>query len=247
MFNFFTKHYFLADHLEGLVDIHNHILPGIDDGAKTVADSLDLLKGMEALGITDFICTPHIMDNYYPNTPKGIGAAEGTLKNALAQEGLEHMNIRVAAEHMIDSNFEHILDKGAIMPLAGSYLLIEMSYLQPSLNLLPAVEKISDQQLYPILAHPERYAFLHGSRRTFAGYKDKGMLLQMNLLSLSAYYGKEVQKAALRLLDGGLIDFMASDIHNTRQLHALKEIKLKKDVLEKVTPILQKTAYNFAS
>jgi tyrosine-protein phosphatase YwqE len=246
MFDFFTKQYFLADHLEGLVDIHNHIMPGIDDGAKTAADSLELIKGMEAMGITDFICTPHIMDNYYPNTPKSIADAEIALKLALAEEGLAHIKIRKAAEHMIDSNFENILEKGNIMPLDGRYLLIEMSYLQPSLNLLTAVEQISEQDLYPILAHPERYAFLHGSTRTFSGYKEKGMLLQMNLLSLSPYYGKEVQKAAFRLVEAGLIDFMASDVHNTRQLNALKEVKLKKSFLEKVTPILQKTAYNFA-
>lgn len=228
------------------MDIHNHILPGIDDGAKTPADALELIKGMEAMGITDFICTPHIMDNYYPNTPESIADAETTLKIALAEEGLQHIKIRAAAEHMIDSNFENILEKGNIMPLDGRYLLIEMSYLQPSLNLLTAVEKIADQNLYPILAHPERYAFLHGSKRTFTAYKEKGMLLQMNLLSLSPYYGKEVQKAAYRLLEAGLIDFMATDIHNTRQLNALKELKLKKELLDRVVPILHKTAYNFA-
>lgn len=245
MFNFFTKKNFLIDYLEGFADIHNHLLPGIDDGAKSVEDSIELIKGFGEFGVSDFICTPHIMENYHPNTPATISNSFALLQNGLKMNNLNHVNIDMAAEHMIDSNFENILEKDEVMPLDKRYLLIEMSYLQPSLNLLTAVEKIADKNLYPILAHPERYAFLHGKTRTYQEYKDKGMLMQLNILSLSNYYGKEVQKSALSLLDSGLLDFISSDVHNARQLKAIREIQLSTSLIAKVEPLIQKTAYNF--
>ncbi len=245
MFSFFTKKKFLIDYLEGFVDIHNHILPGIDDGAKTVEDSLALIKGFAEFGVTHFICTPHIMENYYPNSPETINKALSLLQNALKMNDLKHVHIEAAAEHMIDAGFESRLEEHKIMPLADNYILIEMSYLQPSLNLFDMVEKISENKLYPILAHPERYNFLHGKIKSFEEFKKKGMLLQLNILSVSGYYGKEVQNTALSLLDNNLLDFVATDIHNTRQLTALKEIKLKDTTLEKLVPILERTTYNF--
>ncbi|UWX56116.1 hypothetical protein NYZ99_07405 [Maribacter litopenaei] len=111
MFSFFTKKRYLIDHLEGFVDIHNHILPGIDDGAKSVEDSLALIKGFGEFGVTDFICTPHIMENYYPNTPETINNSLGLLQNALKMNELKRVHIQAAAEHMIDAGFENRLDE----------------------------------------------------------------------------------------------------------------------------------------
>lgn len=235
----------MVDYLEGFVDIHNHILPGIDDGAKTVEDSLALIKGFKELGVTEFICTPHVMENYYPNSPETINNALAVLKNGLKTNNLNAIKVEAAAEHMIDAGFESKLEQNLIMPLAENYILIEMSFLQPSLNLFDMVEKIADRNLYPILAHPERYTFLHGKSKSLEGYKNKGMLLQLNLLSLSGYYGKNVQKAALNLLESNLIDFISSDLHHLDQMKKLKEINLSTKVLERVKPLLEKTTYNF--
>jgi tyrosine-protein phosphatase YwqE len=245
MFTFFKKRIFLIDQLEGFVDIHNHILPGIDDGAKTTEESLNLIKAFGEFGVNDFICTPHIMHNYYDNTPKSIKKSYEQLKKVLNEKGLKGINIDYAAEHMIDSNFETILAENNIMPLANNYLLIEMSYLQPSLNLLDSVKKIALKKYYPILAHPERYVFLHEKKGNYSMYREKGLLMQLNLLSLSEYYGKNVQKMAFELLQSGHIDFLATDIHNKRQLRALKEIRLNTKVLNQVMPIIEKTTFNF--
>ncbi|PIB23004.1 tyrosine-protein phosphatase [Maribacter sp. 4G9] len=247
MFSFFTKKHFLIDRLEGFVDIHNHILPGIDDGAKTVEDSLALITGFKEFGVTDFICTPHIMENYYPNTPDTIKNSLAQLQQGLKANDLNHVRVEAAAEHMIDSGFEGKLEENRFMPLAESYVLIEMSYLQPSLNLFDMVEKISEKSLYPILAHPERYNFLHGKLKSFEEFKKKGMLLQLNILSVSGYYGKEVQKTALSLLNNNLLDFIATDIHNLKQLSALKEMELKQSVIDSLLPIIERTTYNFRS
>ncbi|APA65510.1 tyrosine-protein phosphatase [Maribacter sp. 1_2014MBL_MicDiv] len=245
MFNFFSKKHFLIDHLEGFIDIHNHILPGIDDGAKTVEDSIELIKGFNEFEVNDFICTPHIMENYYPNNPSTIQSSLSLLKNALKMNNLEHISIEAAAEHMIDSGFETILNEYKVMPLAKSYLLIEMSYLQASINFDSAVQKIKTNGLFPILAHPERYMYLHNKMDKYKHFKTDGVLFQLNLLSLGDYYGSEVQKVANWLLKNNLIDFAASDVHKITQLNALKKISIKEKTLMLIKPIIEKTIYNF--
>tara|TARA_R110002050_G_scaffold67407_2_gene145916 strand:+ start:46580 stop:47377 length:798 start_codon:yes stop_codon:yes gene_type:complete len=244
MFHIFNKKRFLVDYLSHFVDIHNHILPGIDDGAKTVEESLNLIKGFSEIGIERFIATPHIMDNYYPNTPHTINQSLSLVKNELITNNLTHISIAAAAEHMIDSNFELLLEKSEVLPIRKNYLLIEMSYLQPSINFDDAIFKIGANSYFPILAHPERYAYLHKSSK-YKQYKDKGVLFQMNLLSLSNYYGKEVSKMAHELIDKNLIDFVATDVHNMNQLNDLKKIKISSKTLEQLLPIIENTKYNF--
>ncbi|MEA1785980.1 CpsB/CapC family capsule biosynthesis tyrosine phosphatase [Arenibacter sp. GZD96] len=242
---FFTKKRFLIDSLEGFVDIHNHILPGIDDGAKTVADSMALLKGFAEFGVHRFITTPHIMHNYYPNTPTTITAALNRLKKEMLHHGLKDSNIEAAAEHMIDDNFETLLENDGIMRLKADYLLVEMSFLQPPLHISEAIEKTTGRGLFPILAHPERYLFLHQSLKKYDQFKAQGVLFQMNMLSLSSFYGKEVQKTAFKLLERGQIDFLGSDVHNLSQLHALKEITLSKKNAARLLSVIDQTIGRF--
>jgi len=245
MFSFFEKKTFLIDHLNGFTDIHNHILPGIDDGAKTVEDSIELIKGFGEFGVTNFIATPHIMHNYYPNTYESISTSYANLKNRLSYNNIDNVSISIAAEHMIDANFETILEKKEVMPIDKNYLLVEMSYLQASINFDNAINKIAEGKLFPILAHPERYVYLHPKFGKYKKYKNKGIMFQLNLLSLSNYYGKDVQKTANKLLNEDLIDFAGSDVHNIRQLNSLKEIKLTKKQLQKIIPVIDKTTQSF--
>ncbi len=245
MFDFFKKKYFLVDFLEDFIDIHNHILPGIDDGAKNVDDSIALIKGFGEFGVTDFIATPHIMNSYYPNNPKTINDALILLKNGLLQQKMKHVSIRAAAEHMIDDNFETLLEHEEIMPLGGNYLLVEMSFLQASINFEQALKKIRQKGYFAIFAHPERYLYLHSNLHLHKSYKKQGVLYQMNLLSLSKYYGKEVQQMASRLLDQGMIDFVATDVHNLRQLNSLKEVQVSSKMSDILKPIMDKSHSTF--
>ena len=246
MFGIFNKKKFLVDFLEGLVDIHNHILPGIDDGAKTVEESLELIKNFSDFGIRNFIATPHIMHNYYPNDANTINTSLTLLKNGLLMNEVKDVCVKAAAEHMIDANFETILENRGIMPLEKNYLLIEMSYLQASINFDDAIQKIASHRYFPILAHPERYVYLHNRMGKYRKYKEKGILFQLNLLSLSEFYGKNVQQAAFKLLEEGLIDYVASDVHNMNQLQNLKEIRITPKMLDKLMPVIEGTIYNFS-
>ncbi|MER3373022.1 MAG: CpsB/CapC family capsule biosynthesis tyrosine phosphatase [Allomuricauda sp.] len=245
MLSFFSRKEFLVDHLGGLVDIHNHILPGIDDGAKTVEDSIALIKGFGEFGVTRFVCTPHIMHNYYPNTPETIQQSFEKLKNALNREGMDGVSLDKAAEHMIDDNFEQLLRNDQIMLLRKYHLLVEMSFLQPPINMNSALDKVISGGLFPVLAHPERYLFLSSTSKRLRAYKEKGALFQVNLLSLANYYGSDVKSKALKLMENNLIDFVGSDVHNMQQLKSLKEATITKKMGKMLDTIVNDTIEQF--
>lgn len=245
MFQIFNKKRYLADLLENFVDVHNHILPGIDDGAQNTKESLGLIRAFGELGITNFVASPHIMHNYHPNTPGTIRDSLKLLKNALMEEGLTDVSVDAAAEHMIDDNFEALLENGEVMPLRNDYLLVEMSFLQAPINFDQAIVKIASNRLYPVLAHPERYGFLHQRTSKYGQFREQGISLQLNLLSLGDYYDKDVQKIALKLLDEGLIDYVASDVHRLQHLDVIKETTLSSGVLKKLTPVIHHTIEAF--
>jgi len=245
MLSIFSKKRFLVDYLENFVDVHNHILPGIDDGAQTTEDSIALIKGFGEFGVRRFVASPHIMHNYHPNTPDTISDALTVLENALLNEGMKDVAIAAAAEHMIDENFESILEEGRIMPLRKDYLLVEMSFLQAPFNFDQAIVKIASKGLYPILAHPERYKFLHHHLGKYERFRRRGIFLQLNLLSLANYYDKDVQKVAVKLLDRGQIDFVASDVHRLQHLEAIRETTLPGSVIKQLIPVINNTIEAF--
>lgn len=245
MVHWFHKKKFLTDYLEGFVDIHNHILPGIDDGAKTVEESMALIKAFEEFGIRHFIATPHILPGLYANTPQTIHAAHQELMEALLEHRQTDVSILPAAEHMIDDTFEDLLNQDGIMPLKGGYILVEMSYLQPSLGFDEAIIQITKKGLTPILAHPERYLYLHQTPAKYKEYRQKGILFQLNMLSLGPYYGKDVQKKAHQLMEHGMIDFVGTDTHSLKHLNAIKELQLKEKEADRLLPVIQNTIAAF--
>ncbi len=245
MISIFNKKKYLVDLLKDSVDIHNHILPGIDDGAQTINDSIDLIKGFLEIGVSNFIATPHIMHNYHNNTPETISKALQVLKEELIKSKIYNVHIAASAEHMIDDNFEAILLADKVMPMRNEYLLVEMSYLQPPINFDESVTAIAYKRYFQILAHPERYNFLHARPKKYLEYKRRGILFQLNALSLGDFYGKEVQKMAYKLLEEEFIDFMGSDVHNMNQLNALKEVTITTKTKEQLVPIITRTIENF--
>ncbi len=246
MFQIFSKNDYLVDHLKGFVDIHNHILPGIDDGAKNVEQSIELLRTFGEFGVTHFICTPHIMTNFYDNTPKTIKESYNKLNKELGKTtDLSELSITYAAEHMIDANFETLLEKNNVLKLGKDHLLIEMSYLQASINFDTAVREILNKQLFPVFAHPERYGYLHTDFKKYSSYKKIGLKFQLNALSLFGYYGRGTQKIAHKLLHDGYYDFIATDTHGMRHLKALKETRITKKTLYSLHQLIIRTIEEF--
>ncbi|TRO65092.1 tyrosine-protein phosphatase [Christiangramia sabulilitoris] len=225
MLSFFQKNIYLVDLIEGITDFHNHILPGIDDGAKSIEESIGLIKAFENISITNFVATPHVIGEYYPNTPQTISSAYQNLAKQLEDPS----RIAYAAEYMMDQHFIDILENGEILNIIGSKVLVEMSYFQPPLNLNEILFKIQNASYSPILAHPERYAFFHSkSLEKFKDLKSRGCDFQLNMLSLSGHYGLGIQKTAFQMLENKMIDFICSDVHRIDHLEKIKKIKVPK-------------------
>ncbi|WP_010228291.1 tyrosine-protein phosphatase [Gillisia marina] len=247
MISIFRKKEFLVDHLQGITDIHNHILPGIDDGAQNIEDSISLLEKFSDIGISKFIATPHIMNDYYPNTPKTINNALALLNKGISEnEKLKNTEIHFAAEYMMDQNFLDLMKTEKLLPLKDNMVLVEMSYFQAPINLNEILFKLQTNGYKPVLAHPERYAFYHAKDLSkYEDLKNRGCLFQLNTLSLTPHYGSNMQKFAYRLLENGMIDFIGSDAHRIQHIEKLQAIKLEKKHLNKIDKVLTKTRDEF--
>ncbi|MCL6218880.1 tyrosine-protein phosphatase [Zunongwangia pacifica] len=243
MFSFFAKKYFFVDLLEGFTDFHNHILPGIDDGSPDVETSLQLLKKFEEFGVTSFVHTPHVMNDYYPNTPDTINAALKELKAAQP----EHIKNSAAAEYMMDQPLMDKIDDEKLLKISGNFSLVEMSFLQPPINLKEIIFALQNKGHVLILAHPERYGFFHASDlRKYSSLKTRGCYFQLNMLSLSEHYGKGIQKMAFKLLENQMIDYISSDTHRLEHLEKLQNIKLKSKEIEMLKPVIENSKSLFA-
>lgn len=240
MFNFFNKEIPLNDMFNSeYIDIHSHILPGIDDGSKSVEMSIELLTKMKEYGVVNFVFTPHILEGVWENTPSIINKSFEKLQNAVSKyTDLSDLSMRYAAEYMLDNNFQKILKNKDILTIKDSFVLIEMSYLNPPINLFEMLFDIQMAGYKPILAHPERYNFLHNNFDEYHKLKDAGCKFQVNLLSLTNYYGQHVNKAAVKLIKNNLIDFVGSDAHHHNHLNALQKIGDKK-ILKNIIPLIK--------
>jgi len=224
------------------VDMHNHLLPGIDDGSNSVQQSLHYIEELQRLGLKKFICTPHIMAGVHQNTKFSIEHAKDSLVAGLKKSGND-VDIFGAAEHMIDENLSLLIRENELCVMPGGYVLIEMSYLSESKALFHTILNIQKLGYKPILAHPERYNYYHSNFNIYKQIKDAGCLLQLNLLSLSRYYGVDVKAIAMTLLKSGMYDFVGTDLHHQRHLDALKNIVEKYPIREmlRTSPILNET------
>jgi tyrosine-protein phosphatase YwqE len=211
------------------IDIHSHLLPGIDDGAKDLAHSIQLIKTMRSYGIQNFITTPHVLGDVYPNSSDTIREKLKEVQQELKQQGLEDVNISAAAEYMLDERFATLLADDDILTLKDHYILVEMSYFSPPLNLYDVLFEIQLKGYKPILAHPERYNFYHNDFENYYKLKKAGCLFQLNFLSLTSQYGKYVQQTGQKLLKLGLYDFIGTDTHHSKHLELLKTLAPEKN------------------
>jgi tyrosine-protein phosphatase YwqE len=206
-------------------DIHSHILPGLDDGSPDVETSLQLLQSLSDAGIHKFICTPHVIGDMYRNTPETINQALSKLRNAVQQNGMS-MEINAGAEYMLDDHFLELLrKKEPLMKLTKNYILTELSYSTAPEKLEKISFEININNYLPLMAHPERYPYYHKNYDAYYRLKELGFLLQVNLLSLTGYYGKNVAKAAKFILENKLADFVGTDLHHFNHLNVLTDTK----------------------
>lgn len=227
-------HQFSTKYSENLsflkTDMHCHILPEIDDGAKTVEESVSLVSGLQSLGYTKLICTPHI-NEIYANNIEVIEAKYQVLRQRLIDNGIE-ISIEYAAEYQLGLHFNSIIEKNALLSINKNFVLIEMSYMMEASNIRDVIFSILMKGYQPVLAHPERYKYYHNRIEAIKQIIDAGCLLQLNLLSLIGYYGKGAMQMANYLLKEKMISFAGTDVHHMKHIYAIKELLKNKNIVE---------------
>lgn len=231
MFNFFKRKKqstLMPEFLPFDTDIHSHILPGIDDGSPDIETSLQLIEGLYYAGIRKSIATPHIIGDLYRNTPEIINTALQQLKKACKEKGFA-FEITAAAEYMLDDYFMELLKKNEpLLTLHKNIILTEIPYSSAPENLDEIVAAIKEKGYQPILAHPERYHFCQQNLDTIYELIELGFILQVNLLSITGYYGNKAQKAVKFIFDNNLTNLVGTDLHHKKHLEHINTPKNRK-------------------
>ena len=204
-------------------DIHSHLLPGIDDGVGTFEESIELIRAFSDLGYQRLITTPHVMQDFYRNKASDILQLSEELKKRIKKEGIP-ISLGAAAEYYLDEGLMEMLDKDQqILTFGKNYLLFETSFINKPMYLEEFIFKCTSKGLIPVLAHPERYAFIHHDPSMLEQLKSRGVLLQVNANSITGYYSKDVKKLVRKMIDGNLVDFVGSDCHSLKHMNVLRQ------------------------
>jgi len=218
--NFFRKTKLISYAQLG-VDMHSHVLPGLDDGADTLEQALGMVADLKQKGYRKLIMTPHIMGDFFKNTPAGILEKLNLLKAAVQEKNWD-IELECAAEYYLDEWFlQKIASDQPLLIFGDNYLLFETSYINEPLNFKEAVFKLKSSGYKPVLAHPERYTYLYGRFNELENMHASGILFQINLNSLSGYYSEAAKQVAEKLVDQKMVHFIGTDAHHTRHLHFL--------------------------
>lgn len=212
------------------VDIHSHLLPGIDDGARTFSDSLRLTKSLQSFGITQIITTPHIIQHVWDNRQEDIESLCKITKTNLETEDI-NIPFKAAAEYLMDDQFVRLFQSKSLLTLKDNYVLVEMSYINAPIQLYTILFDLQVAGYTPVLAHPERYLFYQNNFDEYKKLKRAGCLFQLNLLSVVGYYGAQITSTAEKLLAAGLYDYVGSDVHHDNHIAAFSQKVSMKDTL----------------
>lgn len=211
-----------------VTDMHSHLIPDIDDGSKTLEESVALIKRLEGYGLKKLITTPHVMTEFYKNTPESILSGLEVLKAALVEEDVA-VEMGAAAEYYMDEIFlDRVMEGQELLTFGQNHVLVETGFMSKPSMLLESLFQLEMAGYQPVLAHPERYLYLHHDTELLQALIDRNITFQLNLLSLTGYYSKPVKKFAEKLVDEGLVKLIGTDCHNERYLNFLEKLPEEK-------------------
>lgn len=220
-------HWFKKREIENYIpplttDLHSHLLPGVDDGVKTVSESLELLNQFQDLGFTKLIISPHVHE-LYRNTANSLLTHYENFTQTLANSGL-FIQLQLTAEYNLDDWFlSQFANNETLLPFAGNHLLFETNFFAEPLILNEIIFKMKSKKYIPVLAHPERYMYLHNNLARLEDLQQRGVLFQLNSISLAGAYGPAVERTARELIDRGMVQFLGSDCHNKIHFELLRK------------------------
>lgn len=222
--------------VELVVEVHNHVLPGVDDGARTMQDALQMMFFWAEMGYQKVIATPH--QNTSMNAPEHrLQEAEAKLQAQIQEQELP-IFLTSAAEYLIEPELLKQLDSLRTFG-PKRYVLIELGFWMPPIGWEQVVFELQQRDYTPVLAHPERYSF--ADKQTMKKWFEQGYLLQVNLLSLGGAYGREAQAKAEYLLEKGWVHFLGSDMHHPSQIPLVVQALSHKTVRRHIPKLLNPT------
>lgn len=216
-----------VDYSTVVTDMHSHFIPGIDDGSKSIEESVQLIREMHELGFKKIITTPHIMSDYFKNTPEIILGGLEEVRRAVKQAGIS-IELHAAAEYYIDDGFVRKLESEKLLTFGDNNLLFEVSYINCPDNINDIIFRMQVAGYKPIMAHPERYPFWYNDFDQYRLFRDNGVLLQINANSIGGYYGYDAKKIAEKLIDNNMVDLIGSDCHAMKHIEGLKRTQHEK-------------------
>ena len=231
IFSLFKSEPYPIDNNPFKVDIHSHLLPQIDDGVQSLKESIALIKKFKLLGYTKLITTPHVISDFYPNNKEIITNKLHIVQNALKENNID-ISVEAGAEYYVDMSFLELIEERNIITFMNHYVLFETSYNEKPFILEHVISSLLENGYIPVLAHPERYRYLHQNIEHYKNLKAQGVLFQVNAKSLYNH-SKVEYKIALKLIELGLVDFIGSDAHRMRDINKL-ETFLKSRICKKV-------------
>lgn len=203
-------------------DLHSHLIPAIDDGSKSMDQSIQMIKELKKLGFKKLITTPHIMKHRFPNNRDIILKGLDSLKEELIKQNID-IDIEAASEYYYDEHFLELIKNKELLTFGDNYILFELSYTTPVFGIEQTLHEIHKAGYKPILAHPERYTYFAQSPQKYYQLKEMGLKFQINVNSTDGFYGKRALKAVEYLIENGLVDFVGSDTHRPNYIEALKD------------------------
>jgi protein-tyrosine phosphatase len=233
---------FSREKLKLSVDVHSHLLPGLDDGVKSFDEAIEILERLQLLGYKKAITTPHIYPEVYPNTPEEITSKFQELESLLKAKGLT-IQIAFAAEYFMDHSFlEGITKGGKILTFDNKYVLFETPFYSKPLIFDEVIFQLKAKGYVPVLAHPERYHYFDDDLNWLQNLSERGVLFQVNLPSIEGVYGEEVKKRALKMIKESKVHFFGSDIHRLKQLPVIEKVlKMRLDPTHVLNNSLMRT------
>jgi protein-tyrosine phosphatase len=225
-----------------VVDMHSHLLPGLDDGVQSFEESEAIIVKFQQLGYKKLITTPHVMSDFYRNSNDDIRNKLNEVNVMLAQKSID-ITLEAAAEYYLDEVLMHRLqDDDELLTFGNRYLLFETNFMTEPLNLKEFIFLATTKGYKPVLAHPERYLYLQSKFEKAEDLIDRGVLFQLNIASLSGYYSKPAQTTAQKLIDKGHVHFLGSDCHTLQHIQLAAETRKNKYFQKAISlPLLNNT------
>ncbi len=219
-------------------DMHSHLIPGIDDGAQDMDQTIAMLAKYESLGYKKVVTTPHIMTDSFPNNRDTILSGLEKVKNEIKKVGIE-IEIEAAAEYYFDETLMPKIKNKELLTFGDNYVLVEFAFHSPPQFLDQLFFELKTHGYRPVIAHFERYLYYLGKIDKAEKWRSEGINIQINLNSLFGQYGPEVQKQAEKLIDEGQFDFVGTDCHRIEHLMILEK-NLSSPYLHKIGKYLVK-------